>query len=428
MTSRFYLETYGCSLNMADSDLIIGRLHHLGFQRTDDASLSDVIILNSCGVKEPTEDRIISRLEVLSEGKIPVIVTGCLPRISFDRVKGAIPNFGAILGPQSLESLGPIVQRVLQGESGIIRLESDTTSKLQYYESPLDAVVCTIPICEGCVGDCAYCAVKFARTEVQSYRISDLLEVIQRCIHNGFKEIRLTAQDIGAFGLDTGESLIDLLTQVGQLEGTHKFRLGMFNPNLVLERLEPFIDAMQSPHFFEFFHVPLQSGSDAILRRMNRRYSVQEWKDVIQAIVSSFPRATIATDIIVGFPGETAEDFEMTLAVLQETHPPVVNLSKYGDRPGTLASKASDKVPTQIKKDRSRQLSKQVARLATASNESWIGWSGNVIITGSGQKGQVHGRTHTYKPVIINKAIPLGAVIEVTITDAKRTHLLGMPI
>ncbi|MFW9920214.1 MAG: hypothetical protein ACFFED_11475, partial [Candidatus Thorarchaeota archaeon] len=159
MVSRFYLETYGCSLNMADSDLIIGRLHHLGLQRVEEHSSSDIVILNSCGVKEPTEDRIINRLESLSHGDIPVIVTGCLPRISFQRIQQAIPNYGAILGPQSLDSLGPIVERVLQGEINIIQLESDHGSKLRYYESPVESVVCTIPICEGCVGDCAYCAV-----------------------------------------------------------------------------------------------------------------------------------------------------------------------------------------------------------------------------------------------------------------------------
>lgn len=425
MTTCFYLETYGCSLNMADSDLIIGRLHQLGLYHTDDFASAAIIILNSCGVKEPTEDRIISRLESLSQGQTPVIVTGCLPRISFERVRSAIPNFGAILGPQSLDSLGPIVERVLRGERSIVQLESDISSKLQYYESPSESVVCTIPICEGCVGDCAYCAVKFARTQVQSYAISEILDVVQRCIHNGFKEIRLTAQDIGAFGIDTGESLITLLDRVAQIEGNHKFRLGMFNPNLILNRIDEFIDAMCSPRFFEFFHVPLQSGSDRILQKMNRRYTVQEWKEVVRAIQATFPQATVATDVIVGFPGETDEDFQMTLAILQETLPSVVNISKYGDRPGTAASKAKDKVLTQVKKARSRQLSRLVSQIISVSNQSWTGWSGEVIITGHAQSGQVHGRTHTYKPVIINRLIPIGELVQVTITDAKRTHLVG---
>ncbi|MCK5151716.1 MAG: hypothetical protein KAQ65_07745, partial [Candidatus Thorarchaeota archaeon] len=147
---------------MADSDLIVGRLHQLGAERVEKIQESDIIILNTCGVKEPTEDRIIHRLGELSEGSVPVIVTGCLPRISFKRVSGTNPEFAAILGPQSLDSLGPVFERVLAGERGILHLDSDETSKLRYYEGPPDSVICTIPICEGCVGDCTYCAVKFA--------------------------------------------------------------------------------------------------------------------------------------------------------------------------------------------------------------------------------------------------------------------------
>ena len=425
MLFRFYLETYGCSLNMADSDLIIGRLHEYGYERADEIPSSNVIILNSCGVKEPTEDKIISRLEILSNSSIPVIVTGCLPRISLQRIQKAIPNFGAILGPQSIDSLGPIVERVLHGETGIINLDSDTGSKLRFYDSPAESVVCTIPICEGCIGDCAYCAVKFARSEVQSYSISEILEVVRRCVHNGFKEIRLTAQDVGAFGHDTGESLVDLLSQVAKIEGNHKFRLGMFNPNLVLDKLDSFIEAMSSPRFFEFFHIPLQSGSDEVLQKMNRRYSVQQWKDVVTTIVSRFPEATIATDIIVGFPGETDDDFQMTLDVLNEIKPSVINISKYGDRPGTEASKSTEKVLTQVKKNRSRQLSRIVDNIVRHSNNSWLGWSGEVIITGRGQKDQAQGRTYTYKPVIIQGSIEPGDIVRVTITEARRTHLIG---
>ena len=162
------------------------------------------------------------------------------------------------------------------------------------------------------MGDCAYCAVKFARSEVKSYPIAEIVSVVRRSIHNGFKEIRLTAQDVAAYGNDTDESLIDLLNQVAQIEGNHRIRLGMFNPNLIMSKLDLFLDAMSSERFFRFFHIPLQSGSDHVLKKMNRYYSTQEWTEVVQSILSRFPRATIATDIIVGFPGETDDDFQLT--------------------------------------------------------------------------------------------------------------------
>jgi threonylcarbamoyladenosine tRNA methylthiotransferase CDKAL1 len=425
MQSQFYLETYGCSLNMADSDMIVGRLHHLGFQQVDSANTSDVIILNSCGVKEPTEDKIISRLEVLSNSQVPVVITGCLPRISFKRIANAIPNFGAILGPQALDSLGPIVERVVQGDRGIVHLETDSESKLRYFEGPRDSVICTIPICEGCMGSCAYCAVRFARTSVRSYKISDLLGVVERCVHLGYREIRLTAQDVGAFGHESGEDLIDLLHQLSTIPGSHRFRLGMFNPNLVIDRLDSFIDVLSSERFFRFFHIPLQSGSDTVLEAMNRRYTVSDWKTVVAAFTEYFSEVTVATDIIAGFPGETDEDFEKTLQLLRETRPSVINISKYGDRPGAAASKLPSKVETSTKKQRSRQLSILAGNLAEEANRSWIGWKGPVLVTGNMRHGQLQGRTHTYKSVLLLDDSPLGSLPDVEITDAKKTHLVG---
>ncbi|MHA2002637.1 MAG: tRNA (N(6)-L-threonylcarbamoyladenosine(37)-C(2))-methylthiotransferase, partial [Candidatus Thorarchaeota archaeon] len=207
----FYLETYGCSLNKADSDLIVGRLNGLGAAQTPDIEMADLIVLNTCGVKEPTEDRIVHRLEELGNQSIPVIVAGCLPRISLDRIQRAIPRFAALLGPQSIETLGDVANRVLNGERGIVHLDSDYESKLRFFEGPPNSVICTIPICEGCLGSCAYCAVRFARGSVRSYSVAEIHSVVERCVHLGYGEIRLTSQDAGVFGHDSGETLVELL-------------------------------------------------------------------------------------------------------------------------------------------------------------------------------------------------------------------------
>ena len=425
---RYYLETFGCSLNKADSDLIVGRLTILGVERTETKDNADVIIMNTCGVKEPTEDKIIHKLEKLSKGQHPVIVTGCLPRISFERVKRAIPNFGAILGPQSISSLGSIIVRVQNGERGIIQLESDTDSKLQFFEGPPDSVICTVPLCEGCLGNCAYCAVRFARDELKSYQISDLHYVVDRCVHLGYLEIRLTAQDAGAFGYDTGETLPDLLDNLGRIPGNHMFRLGMFNPNLVTEHLSELLNAMDTPRFFKFFHVPLQAGNNRVLKSMRRRYSVEEWAGVIESIRKRFPKATIATDIIVGFPGETETEFQDTIDIIQNVRPSVINISKYGDRPGTDASRSREKVVTSLKKERSRNLTQIVDEIVLSSNESWVGCECPVIITGRAPKDGVLGRNPSYKSVILPSDIPLGTLQKVRIVSAKKTHLVGIII
>jgi MiaB-like tRNA modifying enzyme len=420
---RFYLETYGCSLNKSDSDIIVGHLVSLGAERVEESDKANLFILNTCGVKEPTEDRIVHRLEKLSGSTAPVVITGCLPRISLDRIKTVIPDFAAVLGPQSIESLGPIVERVFHGERGIVNLESDSGSKLRFFEGPPNSVICTVPICEGCLGSCAYCAVRFARGEVRSHSILEIRDVVERCVHLGYREIRLTSQDAGVFGHDTGEDLVKLLATLDRIDGSHMFRLGMFNPNLVLESIDKIVEIMTSERYFKFFHVPLQSGSDRVLENMERQYTVDQWRLIAGKILQRVPRATIATDIIVGFPGESNDDFELTLELLESVRPSVVNISKYGDRPGTRASKSRQKVDTSIKKARSRQLSDFVYEMVTQENETWIGWSGVVLVTDSGSKGGVVCRNSTYKPIIVHEDLEFGTHVDVEVVSAHRTHL-----
>jgi threonylcarbamoyladenosine tRNA methylthiotransferase CDKAL1 len=422
---KYYLETYGCSLNTADSDIIVGRLKELDGIRVKDIDDAELILLNTCGVKEPTEDKIIHRLEKLSRGSTPIVVTGCLPKISLDRVETAVPEFAAILGPQSIETLASVVPRILEGERGIRHIESDGTYKLKWFAGPPDSVICTIPICEGCLGSCAYCAVKFARGKVRSYSIKDLHQIVERCVHLGYREIRLTSQDAAVYGSDTNESLPDLMNSLGSIEGLHKFRLGMFNPNIVMGSLNELLNSMKNDHFFRFFHIPLQSGSDRLLKTMKRRYIVSDWESVVRRVRKNFPNATIATDIIVGFPGETENDFEQTLDLVKRVKPAITNISKYGDRPNTLASKSKEKVDTSKKKERSRALTKLVNEILLKSNEEWIGWSGPIIITEKGSKGGMLGRNESYKTVIVHDDLKPGTVVDVEIISSDRTYLVG---
>jgi MiaB-like tRNA modifying enzyme len=424
----FYLETYGCSLNSADSDLIVGQLRRLGGARVIRPTDADILIVNTCGVKEPTEDRIIYRLEQLSQESAPLLVAGCLPKISMERVKAADPGFAAILGPQSIGSIQSVITRVLRGERGIVNLKADPESKLSYFEGPTSGIVCTVPICEGCLGHCTYCAVRLARGSVKSYRISELRELIERCVHQGYREIRLTAQDTSAFGSDTGESIVKLLRTLDGIEGPHMFRLGMFNPSLVPSRLHDLLDIMRSDHFFKFFHVPLQSGSDQVLSAMGRDYSVADWMLVVNSIREAFTHSSVATDVIVGFPGESEDDFRATVDALERAAPEIVNISKYGDRPKTAASDSPEKVSTWIKKARSRKLSTVVANVTQAANASWVGWSGPVIATETGSKGGAVCRNSAYRPIVIHESVRMGERIEVRILSATRTYLTAEPL
>lgn len=424
---RYYLETYGCSLNRADSSVIAGRMEALDGVSVDDESQADLIILNTCGVKEPTEDKIIHRLGQLAGRARPVIVAGCLPLISYHRVVETIPGFAAMIGPQSIESLGLVIPRVMRGERGIEFLQSTDASKLDWFQGPPDSVICTIPICEGCLGDCAYCAVRFARGEVKSHPISEIVALVRRCVHLGYKEIRLTSQDAGVYGRDIGESLPSLLREVGAIDGNHRLRLGMFNPNLVIESIGELLESMEPMNYFRFFHIPLQSGSDSVLDDMGRFYTANEWQNVVKEVREKFPDSTIATDIIVGFPGETEAAFTETINLLQSVKPSVVNISKYGDRPGTLASKSKDKVDTSVKKNRSRVLTKVVSSIALQANRSRVGRTERVLVTEPGTRGGWLCRDDSYRPVIVDADLVPGSHLEVDIVGATRTHLLGEP-
>ena len=425
MATTFYLETYGCSLNSADSDVIVGTLKSTGGVRVESPDKANIIIVNTCGVKEPTEDRIISRLETLSTTSTPVIVAGCLPKISLPRVENAIPNYAAIIGPQSIDSLNEIVPRVLRGETGIVHLDSVDVAKLKWLEGPPESVICTIPVCEGCLGSCTYCAVRFARGAVKSHTKREVFNTVERCVNSGYREIRITSQDLGTYGVDLDSNLVELVTMIDKIDGPHKFRLGMFNPNLVLDSIIDLVQVMKSDHFFKFFHIPLQSGSNDILNTMGRKYTTEEWEHIVNIIRQAFSDSTIATDIIVGFPGETDNDFELTMDLISKVRPPVVNISKYGDRPGTKASSAQNKVDTSVKKNRSRRLTKLVNEILEENNKLWIGWTGPVIVTEKGSRGGLLCRNSSYKPIIINDDIQLGEIITIKVVNAERTHLFG---
>ncbi|MFO7836180.1 MAG: tRNA (N(6)-L-threonylcarbamoyladenosine(37)-C(2))-methylthiotransferase [Candidatus Thorarchaeota archaeon] len=421
------METYGCSLNDADSDIMAGVINREGAEQVFNQEDAEVIIVNTCGVKEPTEDRIIHRLKELSHIGKPVIVAGCLPKISLDRIKRAIPNFAAIHTPQSIYSIPASLRAIMAGESAIIRMsEPGGGPKIDSLRPPPHSVICTIPICEGCLGNCAYCAVRFARGGVRSYSIDRIMELAKQCIKSGYSEIRLTSQDSGVYGHDRGTNLLRLLQKLDTLSGHHRFRVGMFNPNLVSPFLDDMVRVMASNHYFNFFHIPLQSGSNDVLSKMNRHYTVEEWGNAVECIRKTIPQATIATDVIAGFPGETESDFHQTLATLKEYTPTLVNISKYGDRPNTEASKSTHKVDTQVKKQRSRKLTNLVIKLNSASNRRWVDWIGPVLVTQHGSKGGLMARNPSYVPVIIhNESISIGQTVKVKITEAHRTYLSG---
>jgi threonylcarbamoyladenosine tRNA methylthiotransferase CDKAL1 len=343
---RVFTKSFGCSTNLADGEVLAGCLLKAGYELVGDVASADVVIYNTCAVKGPTENRMIDVLKRVPRGK-KLIVVGCLPLINFERLCNEV-RFDGVAGPALGERIVDIVEGALRGEK-ISNLENAQSSKpsLSLPRIRLNPFVGIIPISYGCLGSCAYCCVVFARGRLRSYTISEILDRVKRDLDEGVREFWLTSQDTACYGMDIGTNLPELLEAVCGVEGDFKVRVGMMTPNMASNILEELIQAFKSDKIFKFVHLPVQSGDDQILKKMQRLYSAADFKKLVDAFRVEFPKITLATDVICGFPGETEEAFERTMQLVRDVKPDIVNISKFFARPKTPAAKMDGPHPFQ---------------------------------------------------------------------------------
>jgi threonylcarbamoyladenosine tRNA methylthiotransferase CDKAL1 len=424
---RVFIKSYGCSTNTADTEVLKGCLARAGYQLTDLASTANVVIYNTCAVKGPTENRIVHALKHISREK-KVIITGCLPLINFERLRREV-RFNAAVGPATGQKITDVVKHVTKGEK-LVDLDTALTAKpsLNLPKLQSNPVISVLPVSYGCLGSCAYCCVVFARGRVRSHAINEVTKRIQNDLAAGAKEFWITSQDTACYGRDIGTNLAVLLKAVGELKGDFHVRVGMMTPNLVTDILDDLIAAFKNNKIFKFLHMPVQSGDNTVLTRMRRFYTVQDFRENVNAFRMAFPKATLATDIICGFPGETREAFENTLRLINEVKPDIVNVSKFFARPHTAAATMREAFvePAEIKR-RSTKVAKLVKRVALERNQRWINWSGKILIDEKGKvPGSWIGRNFAYKPITVKSSAKLlGKTMQVKIMEAFSTHLSG---
>jgi MiaB-like tRNA modifying enzyme len=422
-----FVKSFGCSANLADSQVLAGCLTKAGYELADSDSEAEVVIYNTCAVKGPTENRIIDALKRAPHGK-KVIVAGCLPIINFERLCREVRFDGAV-GPAAGEEIAGVVRRVMEGEK-VLALDAKLDAKpgLSLPQLRSNPVISVIPVSYGCLGSCTYCCVVFARGHLRSYTIKDITERVRRDLAAGAKEFWVTSQDTACYGRDISTNLPALLKALGDIEGDFQVRVGMMTPNIVKEILNNLIEAFKSKKFFKFVHLPVQSGDYAVLKRMRRSYTTQDFREIVDAFRAAFPEVTLATDIICGFPGETREAFENTLKLVGEVKPDVVNVSKFFARPRTAAADMRDAfVDVQEIKRRSTEAAKLVKQISLERNQRWVGWSGEVLVD---ERGKVPdswiGRNFAYKPVTMKSSADLlGKTLHIKIVKAFSTHLAG---
>ncbi|PUA31414.1 MAG: hypothetical protein B9J98_06545 [Candidatus Terraquivivens tikiterensis] len=424
MPPKVYAEVYGCAANQADGEIILGLLERAGFSIVSRPDEADLNVLVTCAVKKPTSDRMLERARRLYESGKTLLVAGCMVTAEREAIRNVAPS-AILIGPRDVCKVVEVVSSRMGLECA--RIPSTTDGKLGQHRRRKNRVVGIVPVSEGCRwARCAFCIVPRARGPFSSYPMGEVVGEVRRFLEDGCREIWLTSQDMGSYGLDLGRNMLpDLIEEVAGLDGRFFVRVGMMNPIYLGPILERLIRSYSSPKVFKFLHLPLQSGSAKVLRDMGRGYTPQLFRSIVERFRASIPGLTLATDIIVGYPTETDEDFEMSIKVLEEIKPDMVNISKFYPRPGTPASKLPQ-LPSRVVDERSKVMTELCRELSARANERWIGWHGLALVDEVGKYGEMVCRNASYKPIALDTRQDLiGKFVEVSVTSAGAYCLFG---
>jgi len=414
---RYHLETYGCTSNRGESREIERALRDGGHRPAAGPEEADVAILNTCTVVEKTERNMLRRARQLEEETpADLVITGCMALAQGEAFREAGVD-------AEILHWDDVPEHVLNGECPTATADTDPV---------LDGVVGVLPIARGCMSDCSYCITKRATGRIDSPPVEENVEKARALVHAGATEIRVTGQDTGVYGWDRnrGTSLLpDLLERICAIEGDFRVRVGMANPkgvHGVRERLARVF--AENDELYNFLHAPVQSGSDDVLADMRRQHSVGEYVEVVETFDAHLDYWTLATDFVAGFPTETDRDHEQSLALLEETSPEKINITRFSKRPGTDAAGMKGLGGT-IKKERSKGLTDVKMEVVGAAHEAMVGRESEVLVVEDGTDDSMVGYDRAYRQVAIPGAeragVELGDVVDVEITGHNTVYALG---
>ena len=418
---RVYLESFGCSQNQGEGAAIGRELVARGHALAPDPTRADVGVLVTCGVIGPTEGRMVRRWQALS-ARIPrVVVTGCLVPLRTELLRG--PG-------RERTTFVPIREQVhipalLDGWSNDVSVLPGAERPEPIAPAPVSEEVV---IAQGCTSGCTYCFSRLARGQLSSVPMLDILARVRAAVARGIREVRLTGLDTAAWGEDLPgpERLPDLLRSVTGVAGDARIRVGMMSPQSLEPILDEYVAALSEGTAYRFLHLPVQSGSDRVLNAMRRGYRADQFRRQVATARRRIPDLHLATDVIVGFPGETEPEFRATEQLLEEVGPETVNVTRFSPRPGTPAARLT-RLPPRVAKRRSRSVADLRHRISRARLERWIGTRGVARVLEHGPGASSVGRLGNYLPVVLDRRVALGTDVEVRVDGARSTYLLGTP-
>ena len=406
----------GCAANFGDGEKIariLSKNHEVRFNLPEagEGSAPEAIYLNVCTVKGNAGAIKLLRhvLDEFPDSKI--YITGCAPKDFREEVAKITDKVIYTSREEIAAGFRVEARNDVEREGSSLR------------ESPFVGIVNTE---EGCLDACSFCSTHLVKGRLHSFSQAHIVEQVNSLVHDGCQEIQLTGQDCACYGFDTGTNLAELVQAIlVKVPGKYRIRLGMGNPRHMATYLEPLLDCFTDDRLYQFIHLPVQSGSDSVLRAMNRKHSVEDYVKLANAFTERFDRFTLSTDIIVGHPGETQEDFEQTLRLVQQTRPTVCNITRYVARPGTVAAR-NDTIPDTVKHERSATLFETFRQIAEENNRHWIGTRETVFIEKPGyREGTSIARNRAYRPVAIPGNLAAGQEIQVRITGAEPFALIA---
>ena len=429
--NNVYIETYGCQMNLADTELVMGILNNYGYEVTNDAKKADVVLLNTCSVRDNAEQRIYGRLGNFknlknSKPNLVVGILGCMAeRLRKDLIEDK-KIVDLVVGPDEYRKLPEYIDVAFNGDKGIgVRLSRTETYDdiLPYREDGLQA---WISVMRGCDKFCTFCVVPFTRGRERSRSLDSIVKEIQQLSERGFKEVTLLGQNVNSY-LDGENDFADLLAASAQVDRNVRVRFTTSHPQDLSDKL--LYTIAEHPNLCNYIHLPVQSGSNRILKLMNRTYTIEHYLNIIEKAREIIPGVSFSTDIISGFPTETYEDHVMTLDIMREVKYDGAYMFKYSPREGTKAYKMEDDVTEDVKTKRLQEIIDLQQKISYDINQNMLNTEEIILVEGLSKKSDqfLAGRTDTNKVVIIpfDEKIKEGDYVKVKINRATSATLFG---